>query len=98
MSTYWSLHCKQCDLVSIDDGINHGQHILRSIHALREPIVAIYTQDKSDYLSIEVMGHYNASDIWAFLVEHQGHEMDLKNEYGGIEPIEEEPHASISAQ
>ena len=90
MSTYWSLHCKQCDLVSTDDGINHGGHILRSIYALRDHIVAIETQDKSNYLSVEIMGHHGTMDIWSFLKEHYDHEMDLKNEYGDTEPIEEE--------
>jgi hypothetical protein len=100
MSTYWSLHCKQCDLVSTDDGINHGQHILRSIYQLRDHIIAISDQDQSGYLSVEVMAH-SAEPIWTFLKEHYDHEIDLQNEYGGTEPIveePEEPHASIPAK
>lgn len=38
-------------LVSTDDGINHGEHILRSIYALRDHIVAIETQDKSTMIT-----------------------------------------------
>lgn len=90
MSTYWDLHCKTCNAVPAEsDGFNRGQHILRSIYRLRDHILAIDEQDKSGYLNVEVMGHVSNGELWVFLREHYDHEMDLLNEYGGTEPIEE---------
>ena len=89
MSTYWDFHCKTCDRQTIDfDGLNHGQHILRSIWRLREHINAIYEQDKSGYLEVHIMA-YGVGDLWSFLSEHKDHEVELLDEYGGTEPIEE---------
>jgi hypothetical protein len=94
LSKYWYLHCKQCDIdhaagCDIAEGFNHGQHILRAIYQLREHIVAINSQDQSDYLSVAVMGHYGTDHLWDFLKEHHDHELDLQSEYGDTEPIVE---------
>jgi len=95
LSKYWYLHCKQCDIdhaagCDIAEGFNHGQDILRSVYHLREHIIAISSQDQSDYLSIRIMGHHaNEEHLWDFLKEHHDHELDLQSEYGDTEPIDE---------
>lgn len=88
MSTYWGLHCKTCNVLSGHD-LNHGEEIIRGLVRATPHIKAALDADKSGYLEFSIMGH-GYSDIMQFAVwDHAGHDLELNNEYGENEPIEQ---------
>jgi hypothetical protein len=90
MSKDWNFHCKTCDSEPVDfPGFNHGQDILRDIYKVRQHIYAIQLLN-SVYISVEIVMTNYSADIWEFLHKHEGHEIELKSEYGDTEPIETE--------
>lgn len=78
MSTYWTLHCTQCDSTPAEFEINHGEEILQEIIRLRKHIAAIH-EANAWYISVTVL-HYGQP--WDFLVEHKGHHLNIMSEYG----------------
>lgn len=90
MSNYWSMYCKTCSQHSESD-FNHGEHILRGIVKAAAHCKAAKSADDSGYLEISVMGH--GSELIDFCIAHEGHELELADEYGRFEPLEkpEEP-------
>lgn len=89
MSKEWGLHCKGCDRYSVCE-INHGEHILRSMVKVYPHIKAAQQADDSGYLEVSIMGHQHlADDIFNWLSEHGEHVLELIDEYGRVEPLEE---------
>jgi hypothetical protein len=84
MSNYWRMHCKSRGHYSESD-FNHGEEILRSMVKVFPHIKAAQDADESGYLEFNVMAH--GSELFSFLREHEGHELDLADEYGRFEPI-----------
>ena len=64
MSEEWGLHCKTCNK-STEDGINHGEEILRGLVRATPHIKAALDADKSGYLEFGIMA-YNRTDITQF--------------------------------
>lgn len=85
MSNYWSMHCKTCNKYSESD-FNHGEAILRGIAKASQHCQAALEADDSGYLEISVMGH--GSELISFCANHDGHELELADEYGRFEPLE----------
>ncbi len=84
MSNYWSMHCKTCNVES-DTNINHGDHILRGMAKAYPHLKAAQQADESGYLEFHVMSY--GAELFSFLQEHDGHEIDLVDECGKFEPI-----------
>ncbi len=89
MSTYWGYRCTK-DGATSDEWFNHGEHILRSLAKSWPLIKQLKEQDKTGYIDVSVMAHdYHAHEIWEFLYEHHEHGIELHNEYGNTEPLQE---------
>lgn len=89
MSREWGLHCKTCDVSSVCE-INHGEHILRSLVKAYPHIKAAQEADDSGYLVVSIMAHdWLADDIFSYLSNHHEHDLELIDEYGQLEPLEE---------
>ena len=87
MSREWGYRCKSCDSESVCE-INHGELLLRSLVKVYPHIKAIQDNDKSGYIQISILG-YAWIDLVSWLDEHAGHEIELIDEYGKCEPLEE---------
>ncbi len=89
MSKDWGYRCCQDGEVS-ETWFNHGEHILRSIARCWPHIRQVLETDDTGYIEIDIMAHsYESSEIWHFLWQHYEHGIELRNEYGGTEPLEE---------
>lgn len=96
MSTYWGFHCKTCPQTEMEHEddfrsaysehwMNHGEHVLRAIARLTPHFVAIQEGDDTGYIEMSVMAYGYAPISW--VIEHAGHDIELHNEYGKTEPI-----------
>jgi len=89
MSKDWGLHCKQCDLYSVD--FNHGQVLLREVLGAWPHIKALIEIPTLRYVEVSLMAYSaNSQDLFSFLQEHYEHPLELSSEYGDTEPIEQE--------
>jgi hypothetical protein len=79
------MHCKKCDEYSESD-FNHGESILRGIAKAAPHCRAAQEADSSGYLEISVLG--GGSELISFCNDHEGHELELADEYGRFEPLE----------
>lgn len=90
MSRYWGYRCKQ-DGATSDAWFNHGERILRSCVTCWPLIRQIGEQDTSQYIEVHIMGHLGEEgEVWSFLSEHYGHGLELCDEYGNVEPLEQQ--------
>lgn len=99
MSTHWGYHCKTCppvdrsthvpdtDCMDADSNawLNHGDEILRRIAALTPHFRAI-REGEGGWVEVNVLGAGPWPIEW--LLAHEGHDIELMNEYGDVEPIE----------
>lgn len=89
MSCAWGFRCKK-DGTETDTCFNHGEHILRSIATCWPLIQQLWDTDQSGYIEVGIMGHsYMEAELWEFLQKHFEHGLELCDEYGGIQPLEE---------
>lgn len=89
MGTEWGLRCKTCDALSPDEFLR-GEHMLRSMVKAYPHIKAVKEADKSSYLEISIMGYGWCSDaFFSWLAHHYTHDLELQNEYGQREPLED---------
>lgn len=97
MSTYWGYHCKRDDTYT-DTWFNHGEHILRSYARCWPLLKQVFEQDTSGYIEVHTMAHeYADYTLQQFLWNHFDHEIELYNEYGATEPIEENKEDTTNA-
>lgn len=95
MSREWGLHCKTCDSCSVND-FNHGERLLRSVVKGYPHIKALRDAIEGGYLDVSIMGYSSISDeLFTWLAEHHAHELELRDEYGDCESLEE-PLVSVS--
>lgn len=97
MSTYWGFHCKTCpqdrepcneddqSTPYSDHRMNHGQGALRNIANFARHFKAIGLGDSTGYIEMRVMAYGSGPIYW--VIEHEGHDIELHNEYGKVEPI-----------
>lgn len=86
MSREWGYRCASCDAESVCE-INHGESVLRALVKVYPHIKAIQETDKSGFIQISILG-YNWLDLVTWLSEHDGHKLELIDEYGTREPLE----------
>lgn len=87
MSNYWSIHCKTCNAYS-DTDINRGEARLRGIVKIFPHIKkALELDEDEQHIQISVSGGYS-TELFSFLRAHDGHEIDLADEYGKFERVE----------
>lgn len=93
MSTYWRYRCLTCEK-DCEYDMNHGDDRLKALAEIAWPLIRNLQSTVSDtpiggWLVIEVMGH---SNIIGFLDTHDGHQIELRSEYGDTIPLDiEEP-------
>lgn len=90
MSREWWYHCKT-DNCHSETEINHGEEILRSVFRAAPHINAAFEADTYGCLEINIVGGYG-HEVFHFLKEHAGHEIELVSEYGETEPLYTEDH------
>lgn len=88
MSKYWRYGCIDCD-VDCGYDINHGDARLRDLAVVAWPAIrklheTIKGSEIEGWLEIEMMGYQN---IVGFLETHDGHQIELRSEYGDREPL-----------
>ena len=88
MSTYWRYGCLTCDQ-DCEFDINHGDGRLRALAeiawpAIRQLHAAIKGSEIDGWLDIEMMGYAN---VVGFLETHDGHQIELRSEYGDCVPL-----------
>jgi hypothetical protein len=83
MSTYWGFYCKNCDKET-ETTYNHGEDSLNEIYNL---IPAIKQIQKCWWWELSRIDR-NQDGIFEFLIEHENHNVVLKNEYGKTEEID----------
>lgn len=86
MSTYWGFHCKSCDDHSYT-WMNHGEDELRAIAAVAPQLADLQRAYTGSYLELGWLGGYEWPLPPQWVVDHVGHEIELFNEYGHVEPI-----------
>ena len=87
MSIEWYLYCKTCNNV-MDDSINHGANILRSMVKAAPHIKAALDADTSGYLEVGIMAY--SRDAIDFAIAHLGHELELHSENYDVVPLVQE--------
>ena len=92
MSTYWRLRCKECGDTSPE--INHGADHLRKIFRAMPEIIAVrkLVEDSPKFRQCGGDISYSfrsdlTSDTISFLVDHEGHDIELVSEYGDVEKL-----------
>lgn len=91
MSREWGLHCKTCDACSVND-FNHGESLLRTMVKVFPHIKTAQDVDTYGYLNVTIAGYgYLSGDFFEWLEEHAKHDLELEDEYGHREPLEETP-------
>lgn len=83
MSVYWRYGCIDCDQ-DCDTTMNHGDGRLRVLAetawpGIRQLYVAMEQTEIAGWMEIGVMGYPGIID---FLRAHDGHRIELRNEYG----------------
>ena len=94
MSTHHNLHCIACSAEPAPgDGvpwINHARDEFARILKARSAILAS-ARMLPDFAEISFEIHGQSVRPVPFLEAHEGHAMAVRNEYGDVEPIEDEP-------
>lgn len=97
MSTYWGFHCKTCLQDDVERGeydytgaysetwANHGEDALRTVAKLTPHLAVIRETDTGGWIQVEMLGYGSAPISW--VMEHAGHDIELHNEYGKVEPL-----------
>lgn len=83
MSTEWTLLCADCDTVTEDLWINHGEEKLSAIWHARKTILALFDAAVLPYWDIDLtINYYTITyQVLAFLKEHDTHDVVLLSEY-----------------
>lgn len=91
MSTYWGYHCRTDDATS-ECWINHGDETLASVLKAWPQIKAV--REIADwYVEIRVLGGHD--ELLPWLDEHDGHEIELENEYGDRQMVDTPIYARV---
>lgn len=80
MSTYWGYECTTCRAES-DHWLNHGDTRLVEVLKVWPLIKQVQQSLTVDILMFELL----PNDVIDFLREHDGHDIQLKNEYGDVQ-------------
>lgn len=78
MSNYCWLACKDCGTFTNSES-NHGEEQLLNIIDMAPEIKAIFEKDKFSNVEINISG---ASEFANFMVEHYGHDVVVRREFG----------------
>lgn len=77
MSTYWYLHCVPCD-ADTENSMNHQERVLEDLLKSRRAVEELVEK------GFDVQPDPWRGDYAAFLHEHRGHAVQVKNEYGQV--------------
>lgn len=86
MSTYWGFHCRT-DGAASPHWLNHGDDQLRMLVRLLPHIRAITAAEDCWIVSVDVLGGYDDPMPLTWLAEHDGHDIELQDEYGRTAPL-----------
>jgi hypothetical protein len=93
MSTSYGLHCKPCDSFSGDGMQYYAYRALSDLARISPLIKQIREKDRQGYIDMTFLGwqdRYDGSPLFDWLHEHAGHKMEIYDEYGRVEPLEDE--------
>lgn len=92
MSTYWYLRCTEHG-EETENGVNHGEGLLRYVAGLREPLATLMDADVEHELDIGSV-LIGSEPLW-FVRKHVRCPLELRSEYGGVEPIDKRCEATL---
>lgn len=90
MSTSYGFHCKTDDSYTGCSWNSHMRDVMRDLVRMTPALAQIAQMDTQGYVELSIMGYgayLGDEPIFSWLTEHQGHDLELYNEYGQYEPL-----------
>lgn len=103
MSTHWGLRCKEC--FTLATWFQSSPEKVQMCLEAWPHVKAIRELDKMGDVTIEILGDDGSSEIWLYLMAHDGHTLEICNEYNETydhwklrkdNPLSEETRSLIS--